>query len=152
MENKNIGGLPMTNQEIVESYKSAKDQKAQIKILSELNNVSKSEIRNVLIREGVTDIPPLRSAPVDSKAKVPFKLDPESASAAEDAVAQELPGTVTAFNPDVAQIAPWGRAAIICGLIREGDSEMVKHDMIAMAANVFLEDATSAYGVKEATA
>lgn len=45
--------LSMTVEEIVRSYREAKDKAAQVKILAELNLVSKEEIKRILVEEGV---------------------------------------------------------------------------------------------------
>lgn len=45
--------MQMTNEEIVTSYKQAKNKKEQVKILSELNSCSQEDIINVLLNNGV---------------------------------------------------------------------------------------------------
>ena len=77
-------------EEIVRSYRQAKDQKAQIKILAELNTCSVEEIRRVLADEGVLAEEP-------QKAKSPAKrFDAERALAlygeggSDEAIAEAL--------------------------------------------------------------
>ena len=54
--------LPMTVEEIVRSYREAKDKAAQVQILADLNVCSKETIRRVLVEGGA------RSAPAPARA------------------------------------------------------------------------------------
>lgn len=46
--------MQMTNEEICSSYRTAKDRKAQVKILAELNATSESEIAKILLADPTT--------------------------------------------------------------------------------------------------
>ena len=80
--------MQMTQQEIVTSFREAKDKKEQIKILSQLNVCSEEEIRSILIKGGIDG----RALP-RKRRKAEFKLEDEKAS---DASAEAVQACSTA--------------------------------------------------------
>lgn len=153
--------LPMAAWDICRMYKEAKDKPAQLKILAELNGTSQSEIRNILI-DGGFDVPPIKrgryaAAAVDAKQEGASVGEGDAlapaADALEDEVAEALPQLPAVETvEDVGRIAPWGRAALLCGLIRDNDSAANKSEILCLAANLFLADACDAYGIPDVKA
>lgn len=64
--------MTMTNGEILRDYRGAKDKKAQVKILAELNACSVQQIKEILISEGVDgrELPKSRKKSVAEKPEL----------------------------------------------------------------------------------
>ena len=69
----------MTDFEIVQAYRDAKDKKMQIGILAEMNVCRKGDIKEALIRGGVpeSEIPEIRGGNQKSKPKEPQEANEE---------------------------------------------------------------------------
>ena len=103
--------MQMTNEDIVRDYKQAANKNKQIKILAELNCVSPSEIRMVLVNAGVEGVKmPARIAPRRPEAR----KSPASASAPDKsffdrvetilaALPEELPDDAIAHTQNLLQ-------------------------------------------------
>ena len=68
--------LPMGAKEIVASYRTARNPKAQIGVLADLNGCSPKEIEEVLMQLGATK-------PTERKKPNPRKIDVDAAAARE---------------------------------------------------------------------
>ena len=101
--------LPMTNQEIVTSYREAKDKKMQVKILSELNVCSKEKIKEILITEGVRqcELPRNRKKKEDEEVKKFNLREQDPKTEASDELEE-------AFEESADQLDPLVRQALLC--------------------------------------
>ena len=101
--------LPMTNQEIVTSYREAKDKKMQVKILSELNVCSQEKIKDILIAEGIRacELPRNRKKQGDKEGKEFHLREQEPKTEASDELEE-------AFEESADQPDPLVRQALLC--------------------------------------
>ena len=103
--------MQMTNEDIVRSYNEAKNKSKQIKILAELNCVSPSEIRMVLVNAGVEGVKmPARTAPRRPEARkspapasAPDKLFFDRVETILAALPEELPDDAIAHTQNLLQ-------------------------------------------------
>ena len=103
--------MQMTQQEIVTSFREAKDKREQIKILSQLNVCSEEEIRSILIKGGIDG----RALP-RKKRKEPFELEekePTVTPAAQDQAEEEAEQTGQETGEIPAAPAPQETAGIV---------------------------------------
>lgn len=92
---------PMTDEEIVRSFRNAVDQKQQVRILAELNDCKKSDIKRILESAG-EKVPDLRgrSAPCDAEAIV---AEQNRQNAIADSVNEQAPLHKLAPDPDAVE-------------------------------------------------
>ena len=95
--------LPMTNEEILISYRESKDKKLQVKILSELNVCSQEQIKEILIQEGVRqcELPRNRKKKEDAEEK--FQLRDEEVQPKETQEQNNFSETEEQIDPLVRQ-------------------------------------------------
>lgn len=121
--------------DIVEAYKTAKDQKAQIVILSELYGTTPLTIRKVLREAGIDD------HENDEKQRFTLHEEGEETEIAENAETQE--GFVT---PDGIAVStgPFYRAEAILALTDPADSDAIKERAVELILELVRETAYAA--------
>ncbi len=120
--------MQMTNEEIVRSYKEAADKKEQIKILAELNLVSKEAIRKILIEGGISH----QSLPRASRKKPSTYTEGESLKEQRKKEAAERKAAEVAMIGDVTKEALFFYKE---SLVREAAQLKVEYDERAERLN-----------------
>ena len=121
--------------EIVRSYREAKDQRAQIEILAELNDCTPLTIRKVLREAGIDD------HEGDEKQRFTLCEKNEDTEAEETTAAQE--DFVTADGIAVSS-GPFYRAEAILALTDPTDSDAIKERAVELILELVRETAYAA--------
>lgn len=121
--------------EIVRSYREAKDQRAQIGILADLNDCTPLTIRKVLREAGIDD------HENDEKQRFTLHEEGEDTEIAENAETQE--GFVT---PDGIAVStgPFYRAEAILALTDPADSDAIKERAVELILELVRKTAYAA--------
>ena len=150
---------PMTDEEIVRSFRNAVDQKQQVRILAELNECKNSEIKRILEDAG-EKVPDLRGKPVPCDVES-IVAEQNRQNAIADSVDEQAPLHKFIPDPDAAEeffvdqiplphIPPLqtgpnitsgaDRAISILRILRPGDPQSFVQVMYEAAVHAFRND------------